>query len=106
MIKSNFKNQFKKFNFNDMKKGIAENQISHTDLARIKAGKLAAQFWVSYASCSSNGKDAARIHLEQVDVIKRLVDAYSDDMSFVTSTSELRTAFKEKKIASLIGNLF
>jgi membrane dipeptidase len=103
MIRKNFKNQFKKFDFNDMKKSIEQDTISHTDLVRIREGKLSAQFWVSYAKCDTNGKDAARIHLEQVDVIKRLVSAYPKDMKFVTSTHELKEAFKEKKIASMIG---
>lgn len=56
MIRKNFKNQFKKFDFNDMKKDIAKDAVSHTDLNRIREGKLSAQFWVSYATCGTNGK--------------------------------------------------
>lgn len=103
MIRKNFKNRFQKFDFNDMKKDLEKGAISHTDLARIKEGKLSAQFWVSYANCDSNAKDAARLHLEQVDTIKRLVESYPNEMVFVTSSSELKAAFRQKKIASMIG---
>ena len=42
-------NQFDKFDFNDMKKFILNgtNGVTHTDLKRIKEGKLAGQFWVA-----------------------------------------------------------
>lgn len=36
--------------------------------------------------CDTQYKDATPLYLEQIDVIKRLVDKYSDDMSFVTSS--------------------
>ncbi len=56
-----------------------------------------------YADCNSTAKDATRIHLEQIDVIKRLVAKYSDRLKFATSSNDIVQAFKEKKVASLIG---
>ena len=41
--------------------------------------------------------------LEQIDVIKRLVQQNSNDMEFVTTSQGIRDAFVSGKIASLIG---
>ena len=37
--------------------------------------------------CSSQYKDAVQLFLEQIDVIKRLVTAYPDDLQFVTDAA-------------------
>jgi hypothetical protein len=91
MIRKNFENQFKKFNFTDITK-IKEqlngtSGVTHTDLTRIKQGKLGGQFWAAYASCESLAKDAIRIHLEQLDVIKRILQMYPDHFQFVTKSN-------------------
>jgi membrane dipeptidase len=107
MVRKNFKNRFGEFNFTDMRQHVGRlngsNQITHTDLTRLRQGKLGAQFWAAYADCDTLAKDAARIHLEQIDVIKRLVRRHPDQLEFVTDSSGIRAAFKNKKIASLIG---
>jgi hypothetical protein len=43
------------------------------------------QFWVAYVGCSSQFKDAVEQTMEQVDVIKRLINAYPDNLQFATS---------------------
>jgi membrane dipeptidase len=101
LVRGSLQNQFARFDFNDMK--LIINGTTHTDLKRLKEGKLGAQFWVAYAGCQSLAKDAARLHLEQIDMIKRLVMKYPDYLEFVTSSAGIKTAFKNKKIASLVG---
>ncbi|XP_053669809.1 dipeptidase 1-like [Anopheles nili] len=76
---------------------------SHTDIPRLKAGKVGAQFWVAYVSCGNQYKDAVERTLEQIDVIKRLVRKYSQHMKYVTSTQGIMEAFAEGKIGSLIA---
>jgi len=44
-----------------------------------------------------------QLTLEQIDVIKRLVELNPDDMQFVTSAAGIEEAFAAKKVASLIG---
>jgi membrane dipeptidase len=89
MIRENFKNIFEKFDLNDMKKfplNINVNKgSSHTDLKKIKDGQLGAQFWVTYADCGSTGKDAVRIHVEQVDVIRRIIQKHPGYFEYVDS---------------------
>lgn len=48
-------------------------------------------------------KDAVRIGLEQVSVIHRLINKYSDDLVFVKTAQGIRDAKKNDKIGSLIG---
>lgn len=87
-------NQFDKFDFDDMDPYRqfmnASNGVSHTDIKRMRLGRLGAQFWAVYTNCNSLFKDALRIHMEQVDTIKRLIHKYSNDMEFVTDSEGTR----------------
>ncbi|XP_069702560.1 dipeptidase 1-like [Periplaneta americana] len=74
-----------------------------TDLQRLRAGRVGAQFWAAYVSCVSQYKDAVEQTMEQIDVIKRLVDKYANDMEFVTTADGITKAFQNKRIGSLIG---
>ncbi|XP_033113203.1 dipeptidase 1-like [Anneissia japonica] len=75
---------------------------SHTDIPRLKAGKVGAQFWAAYTSCSSQYMDSIRHIIDQIDVIKRMCEKY-DEFEFVDSSEGIRDAFKRGKIGSLIG---
>ena len=61
------------------------------------------QFWSAYIGCGSQYKDAVQQTIEQIDVIKRLVEQNPNDMTFVTTSQGIRDAFASGKIASLIG---
>ncbi|XP_067005179.2 dipeptidase 1 isoform X2 [Anabrus simplex] len=74
-----------------------------TDIPRLRAGRVGAQFWAAYVSCDSQYKDAVEQTIEQIDVIKRLADAYPDDLQFVDSVQGIWDAFNAGKIGSLIG---
>merc|ERR1719310_677889 len=80
----------------------ATSKWSHTDLPRIIKGKLGAQLWVAYAPCGSQHKDAVQITLEQIDLIKRLVEAYPSKLELVKTADEIVSAHASGKIASLI----
>ena len=58
---------------------------SHTDLYRMRKGMVGCQLWTAYAPCGSQHKDAVQITLEQIDLIKRLVDLYPDYLQLVHS---------------------
>ncbi|XP_013391152.1 dipeptidase 1-like [Lingula anatina] len=76
---------------------------SQTDIPRIKKGRLGAQFWVSFASCESQFKDATVKALEQLDLIKRMIAQYSDVFEFVTTADGIESAHKSVKVASLLA---
>ena len=75
----------------------------HTDLARLRKGKVGAQFWSVYVSAQLNEQQAVQAVMEQVDVTKRLIAAYPEDLQFATSSAEVQQAMKSGKIASLMG---
>jgi microsomal dipeptidase-like Zn-dependent dipeptidase len=97
-------NQLKNFDFDSNLKENPRWKISSsmTDLPRLRLGKLRGQFWVAYVSCTNNYKDALERTMEQIDVIKRLVDKYSNDLMYVTEADQIMEAFKQNKIASMI----
>ncbi|XP_043842145.1 dipeptidase 2-like [Dromiciops gliroides] len=72
---------------------------SQTNIQKLQAGMVGAQFWSAYVPCQTQDKDALRLTLEQIDVIKRMCNAY-EELEFVTSAQELK---ESQKLACLIG---
>ncbi|XP_060535679.1 dipeptidase 1-like isoform X2 [Cylas formicarius] len=81
----------------------AQSKWSQTDIPRMRAGLLGAQFWSAYVPCKAQHLDAVQITLEQIDVIKRLVEVNSRHLRLVHSAGEIRGVHREGMIASLIG---
>ena len=81
----------------------SRSKWSHTDIPRLKAGLLGAQFWSAYVPCRAQHLDAVQMTLEQIDVIRRLVDLNTQHFSLVRSSSEIVKVHKQGRIASLIG---
>ncbi|XP_003705702.1 dipeptidase 1 isoform X2 [Megachile rotundata] len=88
---------------NDKIWGKKACESCYTDLPRLRKGKLGAQFWAAYVGCDSQYKDALQLTLRQIDVIKRLVDNYPNDLQFVTKANDIEEAWRSGKIASMIG---
>ncbi len=74
-----------------------------TDLPRMKAGHIGAQFWSVYVSANLPEPQAVQATMEQIDVIKRLIAQYPNDLMLATSSADVEKAWKEHKVASLIG---
>ncbi|XP_053305547.1 dipeptidase 2-like isoform X2 [Spea bombifrons] len=72
---------------------------TRTNLEKLKAGRVGAQFWSAYVLCNAQDKDAVRLTLEQIDVIKRMCKEY-EELELVTSSSGISDS---TKIACLIG---
>lgn len=76
----------------------------HTDIPRLRAGGVGAQFWSAYVPVSSVAKGKAVTQtLEQIDTIHRLIARYPDTFEFAGSTDDILAARRRGKIASLIG---
>ncbi|XP_007937428.1 dipeptidase 1 [Orycteropus afer afer] len=76
---------------------------THTNIPKLKAGFVGAQFWSAYTPCDTQNKDAVKRTLEQIDVIHRMCQLYPETFVCVTNSSGIRQAFQERKVASLIG---
>ena len=61
------------------------------------------QFWSAYMGCSTQGVDATRTFIDQIDVIKLLVKKYPDTFQFATTSDDIISALESNKIASLVG---
>jgi membrane dipeptidase len=75
----------------------------HTDLPRLRSGGVGAQFWSVYVPCSFEGGAAVTATLEQIDIVRRLVERYPDDLALATSADEVERAVAGGRIASLMG---
>ncbi|CAG7731325.1 unnamed protein product [Allacma fusca] len=99
-------NQLKDVNFDsDLRQfdPFAGSVWSHTDLIRLREGGVGAQLWSAYVPCSHQHLDAVQIAVEQIDVIRRLVDKYPAYLSLVTTVRDIERSHQERRIASLIG---
>src|SRR4051812_47949516 len=76
-----------------------------TDIARMKKGGMAAQFFAAYVAASYvEGNRSAHRALEMIDTVKRdIVVLHPNDFLFATSAEDIRRARREHKIAALIG---
>lgn len=84
---------------------ISQRQSNgHTDIPRLREGGVGAQFWSVYVPnrTAYNGTALATT-IEQIELVKLMVDRYPGDFALALSTDDVRRARADKKIASLIG---
>ncbi|AGL18333.1 dipeptidase [Actinoplanes sp. N902-109] len=75
----------------------------HTDIARLRAGRVGGQFWSVYVPSDLPEPEAVVATLEQVDAVYRLVAAYPQDFAIATTAADVEAAISAGRIASLIG---
>ncbi|XP_059215519.1 dipeptidase 1 isoform X1 [Centropristis striata] len=95
-LRKQFNNELNKVDLNKL-------ETTHTNIPKIKKGRLGAQFWSAYVPCETQYKDAVRQTLEQIDVVHRLCQKYPETFKFATSSEEIMEAFNMNRTASLIG---
>ena len=86
----------------DLSKSTRERSM-HTDIERLRAGGLGGQFWSVYVPTSLSPSEAVQATMEQIDVVKRMVQRYPETFELAFSAEEVVAAHKRGKIASLIG---
>jgi len=94
------------FDFRDTRETAdpAKQRVAmHTDLARLRQGRVGAQFWSVYVSAGLDDQHAVQAVLEQIDVTRRLVARYPGELRMATSSAEVEAAMKAGRIASLLG---
>jgi membrane dipeptidase len=84
---------------------IAQDQSAylHTDLARLRAGGVGAQFWSVYVPSSLRDDTAVSATLEQIDCVLALLDRYPDRLRAARTADDVRAARVDGRIASLMG---
>ncbi|KAL0894768.1 hypothetical protein ABMA27_013299 [Loxostege sticticalis] len=99
-------NRIKDFRFDEDLRTIspwATSSWSHTDLPRLKQGRVAAQFWAAYVPCDAQHRDAVQLTFEQIDLIQRLTDKYHPQLTLCTSADDILTAHANHRLCSLVG---
>ncbi|MEU1311443.1 dipeptidase [Streptomyces cinnamoneus] len=88
------------------RRDIATDQSAtglHTDLPRLRAGGVGAQFWSVYVRTDMAGDDAVSATLEQIDVVRQLAARHPADLRLAFSADDMEAARAEGRIASLMG---
>ena len=74
-----------------------------TDIPRLRAGGVGAQFLSTWVPNEVVHNGSARIELEQIDIVRRLAERYPRDVVLARTAAEVVRAHHEGKIALLIG---
>src|SRR5215475_837733 len=83
---------------------IAERvPFTQTDLPRLRAGGVAAQFWSVYVPAELAGDKAVSTTLEQIDLVRRLVSRHPDALELALTGADARRIIAAGKVASMIG---
>jgi membrane dipeptidase len=74
-----------------------------TDIPRLRAGHVGAQFWSVFVPIELKGCEAVQATLEQIDLVKNMVHLYPADLEMAYTAADIRRIHKAGRIASLIG---
>jgi membrane dipeptidase len=73
-----------------------------TDLPRLRQGGVGGQFWSVYIPAEDKA-GYARTQLEQIELAKRMIAKYPQDLGLALSADDVEREWKKGRIASLIG---
>ena len=80
---------------------------TQTDLPRLAAGGVGAQFWSVYVPATlagaNNGHCAVTAVLEQIDTAHRMIEAYPDRLELALTAADVERIAATGKVASLLG---
>ena len=103
-LRGRFGNVINDFDFVDtLDTQTAERAAMHTDLVRLRRGKVGAQWWSVYVSASLPEAEAVQATIEQIDVTKRMIAGNADAMALALTAYDVEHAMAQGKIASLMG---
>jgi len=74
-----------------------------TDIPRLRAGGVGAQFWSVWVPTDSRDAAAVQLTLEQIDLVKRMVARYPGDFEMAYTAADILRIEHAHRIASLIG---
>ena len=75
----------------------------HTDLTRMRAGGVGAQFWSVYVPSRLTPEEILTATFEQIDAVHALVAKYGDRLALATGAADVEAAWASGRIASLLG---
>ena len=75
----------------------------HTDLPRLAAGGVGAQFWSVYVPASVAGDGAVTAVLEQIDLACLMISRYPEALELALTAADVERIFAAGRLASLLG---
>lgn len=75
----------------------------HTDIPRLRAGGVGAQFWSVYVRTDMAGDEAVSATLEQIDCVDQLIARHPGDLAAALTADDMEKARAAGRIASLKG---
>jgi membrane dipeptidase len=75
----------------------------HTDIPRLRQGRVGAQFWSVYVPASLKGLDATQATFEQIDLTRRMIARYPRAFEFADSADDIVRIHRAGRIASMFG---
>jgi membrane dipeptidase len=75
----------------------------HTDIPRLRAGRLGMQFWSVYVPCRLVGDAAVAAVVQQCELVHTLAGKYSAHLQIASTAAEARSAFAAGRVASMLG---
>jgi membrane dipeptidase len=74
-----------------------------TDMARLRQGRVGGQLWSVYISGTITGGAAVVTTLQQIDVARRLIDAYPKDLALARTADDMVRIHRSGRIGSMLG---
>ena len=74
-----------------------------SDIPRLKAGHVGAQFWSVWIPAETQGPSAVQMTIEQIDLVKQMCARYPQDLAMAYTAADIVRLHKSGRIASLIG---
>jgi membrane dipeptidase len=74
-----------------------------TDIPRLRAGHVGAQFWSVWIPAETAGPAAVQMTIEQIDLVKRMCARYPQDLAMAYTAADIVRLHKAGRIACLIG---
>lgn len=96
-----FGNDFSKFDLNALPPDIVAK--THTDIPKLRAGKVGGQFWSVWVDPALPKHEAVTRTIEQIDTVKRMIARYPETFQRALTAADVEAAMKKGRIASLIG---
>jgi membrane dipeptidase len=75
----------------------------HTDIPRLREGMAGGKFWSVWIPSQVAGPGASRVQLEQIDIVRRMIDAYPEAFELARTADDAVRIFRAGRIASMIG---
>jgi len=74
-----------------------------TDIPKLRAGLLGAQFWSVWIPGETPAIDYGRVQMEQIDIARQIINTYPDTFELALTADDIVRIHKSGKIASLLG---